>query len=403
MLIPVFNPETTDLEKSYLANPYSQGVSAIAVKNANRFAANDRILIGDQGLENAEIVTVTSIGSDNQTVNLTTATKYAHSADESVYKLRFDQIKFYRSTDGGNNYTILSTQDIDVDNEDLQTFYDDTAGLATYYYKFTFYHSVSTVESAYSDVIKGSGWRRRQVGYIIDQVLQEVGDQQEMHVTRSEMLGYFNDVNDDLISLVSRPFDFLHTRSALTRTAGRAYIDFPVDANGDDSMWKFDYMDYNYTDPATSPATNETKTIPVISHEEFRNKYPDNTISTTTESDKQPTNMCLDTSVNRFRFSHPALTTLANVFYLHFWKFFDVIDSEGDVIETPSPRVYKLYLKSMFWDKRAAIDMKLQPKADKYMGMYLAERAKYKGIDKKDSGTPRGFRPRTSPYKDYRR
>ena len=47
--------------------------------------------------------------------------------------------------------------------------------------------------------------------------------------------------------------------------------------------------------------------------------------------------------------------------------------------------------------------MKLQPKADKYMGFYIAERNKYKGIDKRDAGTPRGFRPRTSPYKDYRR
>jgi hypothetical protein len=259
------------------------------------------------------------------------------------------------------------------------------------------------VESAFSDVIKGSGWRRRQVGYIIDQVLQEVGDVQEIHVTRSELLGYFNDVNDDLTTSVSRPYDFLHTRLALSRIANRNYIDFPTDSYGDQIMWKFDRMDYNYTDSTTNPPTNETKTIPVISAEEFRNKYPDNTINTTTASDKQPAHMCLDTSVNRFRFSHPALTTASNVFYLYYWKFFDVINSEGDVIETPTPRIYKLYLKAMFWDKRASIDMKLQPKSDRYQTLYLTERNKYKGIDRKDSGTPRGFRPRTIPYKNYRR
>jgi hypothetical protein len=406
MLITSFNPELADAEKSYLSSPYSAGVTTIVVKNADRFATNDRILVADMGLENAEIVTVQSIAADNQTITLAgaTPTEYAHSADEGVYKLRFDQVKFYRSTTGvDGSYSVLATVALDVDNENLCTIYDDSTGLSSYYYKITFYHSIAALESAYSDPIQGIGWRRRQVGYIVDQMLQEVGDLQETHVTRNELLGYFNDVNDDLISNVSKPFDFLHTRAALTRTTGRNYLDFPVDSSGDETMWKFDYMDYNYTDSTTSPATDETSTIPVISEPEFRNKYTDNTISTTTESDAKPTNMCLDTSVNRFRFSHPALTTLANVFYLHYWKFFDVIDSEGDVIETPTPRIYKLYLKEMYWRKRAVQDPKLLPMADSYRAQYLAERAKYKGIDRKDSGTPRGFRPRTSPYKDYRR
>lgn len=404
MIITSFNPDTSDLEKSYLSNRYSAGVTTIAVKNSDRFAASDRILIADQGLENAEVATVQSVSADGSTITLSTATEYAHSADEGVYKLRFDQVKFYRSTTGiDGSYSLLATVALDVDNESLTTLYDDTTGTNSYYYKITFYHSISTLESAFSDPIQGSGWRRRQVGYVIDQVLKEVGDQQEIHVSREELLGYFNDVNDDLTTQVKEPYDFLHTRSALTRTAGRNYLDFPTDSYGDDSMWKFDRMDYNYTDSTTSPATDETSTIPVISAVEFRNRYVDNTISTTTESDAKPANMCLDSSVNRFRFSHPALTTSSNVFYLHYWKFFDVIDSEGDVIETPTPRIYKLYLKDMFWRKRAVQDSKLLPMADSFRAQYLAERGKLKGVDKKDSGTPRGFRPRTSPYKNYRR
>lgn len=403
MLIPVYNPETDDLERSYLTDPFSSGVTQIKVKNADRFAADDRILLNDMGMENAEIVTVTSIAADNETINLNAATLYAHSADEAVYKLRFDSVRFYRSIDGGVTYNLLSTESLDVDNENLQTYYDDTTGLTSYYYKFTMYHSISTYESDYSDVISGGGWRRNQAGAIVDEVLQEVGDLQEAHVTRTELLAYMNDVGDDLTTQVSRPYDFLHTRTALTRTAGRNYIDFPTDSNGDPSMWKFDRMDYNYTDSTTSPATDETTTIPVISADEFRNKYTDNTIDSTTESDTAPDNMCLDTSVSRFRFSHPALTTAANVFYLHYWKFFDVINSEGDVVETPTPRIYKLYLKWMFWEKRATLDPKLQTKADRHQALYLNEKSKYTGVNRKDSGTPRGFRPRTTPYSTYRR
>ncbi len=402
MIVPVFNPETTDLEKSYLSNPYSSGATSIEVKNANRFAANDRILIGEMGTEGAEIVTLSSVGGDNMTLTVGT-TLYDHSANDPVYKLIFDQVKFYKSTNAGASYSVLSTEALDVDNADLTTTYNDVSGTASDLYKFTFYHSIAAVESAFSDVIQGSGWRREQVGHIIDEILTEVSDLNELNVTRQEMLGYFNDVNDDLTTQVARPYDFLHTRSALTRTANRNYIDFPVDSNNRQTMWKFDRMDYNYTDATTSPATDNTTTIPVIPPEEFRNKYPDNTVSSTSVADTTPAAMTLDTSVNRFRFSHPAATTLSNVFYLHWWSFFTTIDSEGDVIQTPTPKIYKLYCKSMYYQKRAILDPKMGAIANRFYGEYQVEKAGYKKLDRKDQGTPRNFRIPNATIRRFRR
>lgn len=399
MLIPVSNPETTDLEKSFLSNPYSVGVTSISVKNNNRFLGNDRIMIGEMGNEATEIVTVSSVNANGNDM-VVGATVFSHSADDPVYKLRFDQVKFYRSTDGGANYSVLSTQDLDVDNADLQTKYDDTTGLATYYYKFTVYHSLSTVESAFSDVIQGTGWRREQVGRVIDEILQEVSDPNELNITRTELIGYFNDVNDDLQLNVAKPYSFLHKRSALSRTANISYIDFPTDSDSKQTMWKFDRMDYNFTDVTVTPNINNTSTIKVIPPEEFRNTYTDNSL---TASDDKPLAMTLDTSVKRFRFSHPGLTTAGNVFYLHYWKYFDVIDSEGDIIETPTPKIYKLYAKHMYYTKRAIADVTLQSTADKFMTDYQLEKSRYKAVDRKDQGTPRSFRPETSTIKSFRR
>lgn len=402
VFIPVFNPETTDLEKSYLANPYSLGATTIVVKNANRFVVNDRILIGEMGTEGAEIVTLSAVGADNTTLTIG-ATLYAHSADDPVYKLIFDQVKFYKSTDGGSSYSVLPTQDLDVDNANLTTPYNDTIGIASDLYKFTFYHSIAAVESAFSDVIQGTGWRREQFGRIIDEFLLEVSDQNELNITRNEILGYANDVNDDLILQVADPYEFLHTRSALTRTANRNYMDFPTDVNGNQTMWKFDRMDYNYTDSTTSPVTNDTTTITVIPPEEFRNKYSDNTINSTTTSDTKPVAMTLDQSVNRFRFSHPATTTLANVFYLHYWSFFTTVDSQGDIIQTPTPKIYKLYWKAMYYQKRSVVAPEMSSIADKLMNAYLVEKSKYKMHDRKDQGTPRGFSIATATTKRFRR
>lgn len=392
MIITTFNPTTTDLEKTYLSDALSAGAVSLGVTNNNNFAGNDRIMIGEMGQEKTEIVTVSGVSGGNTIT--TTATVFSHEADTPIYKLRFDQLKIYRSTTGlSGTYNLLTTVTYDVDNADLTTLYDDTTGLASYYYKTSAYHSLSTLESALTDPIGGSGWRRNQVGYIIDEVLRELGDVNETHITRLEVLGYFNDVNDDLMVNVARPYDFLHARTTLTRTANTNYIDFPTDANGDPVMWKFDRMDYNYTDSTTNPVTDQTKTLTVIPANEFRNRYSDNTIDATTVSDRRPATMTLDTSVNRFRFSHPASTTLANVFYLYYWKYFDRIDSEGDVIETPTPRIYKLYIKAMYYQKRSIADPAMASNAQRYDGLYIFEKSKYTGTNRKDMGSQRRFRP----------
>lgn len=399
MLIPVFNIETIGLEKSYLSNPYSATATAISVKNNNRFVANDRIMIGEMGQEKTEIVTVSSVNANGNDMVIG-ATLFSHSADDPIYKLPFDQVKYYRSTTTAiGTYIVVSTQDLDVDNAELSTSYNDVTGTSAYFYKFTFYHSISAVESAFSDVIGGSGWRREQVGNIIDEILQEVSDTNEQHVTRQEMLGYFNDVNDDLQVSVAKPYNFLRARTTLTRTAGRNYVDYPTDSNGKQTMWKFDRMDYNFTD-ATTDSTN---TITKMNEEEFRNTYSDNTIDVTTETDAKPLAMTLDDAVNRFRFSSPFLTTTANVFYLYYWKYFDVIDSEGDIIETPTPKIYKLYCKSMFYGKRAIADPTLNSVATKYFQDYQIEKVRYSGVNRKDAGTPRSFRLPNTATKSFRK
>lgn len=403
MVITTLNPETIDLEKSYLNTSYSVGTTSIVVKNNDRFAANDRIMLGEMGQEKTEVVTVSNAAADGVTLTIG-ATLFSHEADTPVYRLRFDQVRFYRSTTTATGtYTLLATVNLDVDNANLSTLYDDTSGLPAYFYKMSVYHSISTLESTASDPIGGSGWQRYQVGNIIDEILQEVSDVNEVHVTRSEVLGYFNDVNDELQTNVSKPYDFLRTRAVYPRTATQNYLDFPTDSNGRQIMWKFERMDYNYIDSTTSPTTNTTQTIPVIGEAEFRNTYMDNTNNATTQVDTTPEAMCLDTAVDRFRFSAPAATTLANVFYLYYWKYFNIINSEGDIIETPTAKIYKLYAKMMYYTKRGITDPLFGQTQQTFTQAYNVEKGKLKMTDRKDMGTPRGMSPRTSVTKSFRR
>lgn len=402
MIITTLNPSTDALEKSYLTNPYSVAVNTLQVKNSDRFALNDRIMVGEMGLEATEVVTVTGVNVDQQTLTVTT-TLFSHEADAPVYRLRWDQIKVYRSITGINgNYTVIATTNLDVDNADLSTIYDDTSGASSYYYKTTVYNSISAIESAQTDPIAGQGYLRNQFGYIIDELLTELRDENEQHVTRTELLGYFNDVNDDLLLNVAKPYDFLRARTTLSRAAGLNYIDFPVDSNGDQTMWKFDRMDYNFQDPTTSPVTDITYTIRVYPEEEFRNIYQSNEIDTTTEDDTIEA-MTLDTAMQRFRYAPPSATAFGAAFYLYYWKYFDRISTEGQKIETPTPKVYKLYAKWMYFQKRAAAETSFNAQAQGQQQLYLREIANYTKVNRRDQGTPRGFRPASSTVSIYRR
>lgn len=400
MILTLLNPETADLEKSYLSNPYASGVTSIQLKNADRFALNDRIMIGEMGSEKTEVVTVTAGATDGSTITIG-ATVFSHEADTPVYRLRFDQVKFYRSTTGISGvYSVISTQNLDVDNANLETLYDDTTGLSTYYYKMTVYHSISTVESAFTDPIPGGGFARNQVGYMIDQILQEVGDQNEQHVSRSELLGYFNDVNDDLTINVAKPYEFLKTRVALTPVAAQNYLPYPTDSLGNVTMWKFDHMDYNYINSATSPVTNVTYTLDVVEQTYFRNEFQDNTNNSTTQRDTIH-KMSLDDSVNRFRFEAPFLTATGTL-YLHYWQKFPVLDTEGDLFLTPTPKIYKLYAKMMYYTKRMIIEPSFAPVAQGFQQQYTLEKVNYTKHNRKDVGTPRSFRPRDDVDKSFR-
>lgn len=69
----------------------------------------------------------------------------------------FDQIKIYRSNTEEGSYSLIGTVDI---SSGTSTDYTDTTGSASYWYKVTYYNSVTTDESDYSDPQQGgvSDW-----------------------------------------------------------------------------------------------------------------------------------------------------------------------------------------------------------------------------------------------------
>ena len=405
MIITLQNPSVDNLEKTYLSQSYNQSVNSIQVKNNKQFTTNQRILIGQPGLAYSEIVTTTSQSSDGITLGIST-TLYTHEADTPVYLLQFDQAKFYASTTGSTGtYSLLPgcPINLDVTSADLQTSYNDNSAVAGEYYKMTVYNSISGVESAFTDPIPAiTGWNRNQVGYLVDQMYTELSDVNEDNLTRSEMFGYINEVNDDLMAQVVRPYNFLYTRKVYGRTAGSNTLAWPVDSSGNNAMWKFDHMDYNYVNTTTSPVTNTTQTVPVVDLTYFRNRWNSNENDSSTQDDYVQ-EMALDESQHTFNYYPYSATTSSAVWYLYYYSFFTPITSEGNVIQTYSPKIYKHYISYKYYLKKAVTEPAYLTIAKQHQQDYVFERARIKQQDRRDVGTPRRFGNEGWVRKSYRR
>lgn len=405
MVITLQNPTTDGLEKTYLSQSYNFGITSIEVKNNQQITSNQRILLGEMGLAYSEVVTTGSVSVDGTTISIS-ATLYAHEADTPVYLLQFDQANFYASTTGINGtYTKLPNCPINIDftAEDLETTYNDNSAVTGEYYKMTVYNSITTIESAFTDPIPAiTGWARNQVGYLIDQIYEELSDANEDNLTRSELMGYMNEVNDDLQMQVVRPYNFLYTRQAFSRVAASNTLAWPVDSSGNNAMWKFDRMDYNYVDNTTTPVTNTTSTVEIVDLAYFRNRWNSNENDTNTQDDVVQ-EMALDESQHTFNYYPYSLTSSTAVWYLYYWGFFIPIITEGQVIQTPSPKIYKHYISYKYYLKKAVTDSEYMVIAKQQQQDYVYERARYKSQDRRDVGTPRRFGNEGWVRKSFRR
>ena len=166
-------PDLQSLKKTFLSDDMAAGTS-VSVDSGAEYVANDYGIIGLVGVEKSEIVKVSSAVA--ATITLSSSSVFAHNRGDTFTFIPYDQIKIERSTDG-TTYSALATISIRADA--TETYYLDTTGASTYYYRVKFYNSTSTNSSATSDVVIATGLAYNTVGAIkaraLDQMDEKVG------------------------------------------------------------------------------------------------------------------------------------------------------------------------------------------------------------------------------------
>jgi hypothetical protein len=377
MLITINNPTLENAEKTIITSPVAPLDTHLYVKSSQGFSNSQYTIIGEPGAEKTEIKQINAAITDDLGIDIE-AIEYSHNEGDPVYYARYNQIKIYKATTLAGAYSLLDTIDIDVDNKNLETVYDDTTGLATDYYKISYYNSQTTLESSLSDPIPGGGISTNTVRYITDAILEETQDKNESITNRQEILDWMNDCQADVRSR-RRKWSFLYTRAVSSRVADRSYYTLSSDFNVT-NVETIDHLDYNYNNGSTTDITYRLRYVP---KEEFDYQTEDNDAQT----DDNTQIWTWDEATDYLWINPIPDTDQATAYYLYYYKSFSDLETDGDTPQIPDTTIYKYFCLSRFFVKKQD-----QQRSQYFQTIYERAVSTLARRERKEIGQPYGFK-----------
>ena len=383
MKVIAFNPDISQDERTFLSRRIAAGATVLNVKNSDRMAVGERILVGEMSRERSEIVEVAS--KTPTTITLAGATVFPHDADDPVTLLQYDQIRFYRSTAGEPGpFSLLHTTDVDVDNADGKTYYDDVNALDDYWYQIAYYDSVHDEESERSASIQSTGYEDGSAGRLILDIAEQVNDKEFLTWSINTYLAVMNDISDDLITQAKRPYRFLKRLALLDVDLGGTTAPYPA------NLWKIDYVEANIANPVSVEVIRPK----VVSAGDMRYRQ-----SQTPLPSDMVYEVAFDDESNSLLFNPPARTMRIGAFRLHYYKFFNRFKTMSDKVETPNALVYKWGLLRDYYLAKADEDSKYVAKSSMYDQRYQAEVMKLQREKQIVADAPRQMGPQIRRYR----
>jgi hypothetical protein len=162
-----------DQEKTYLTAASAVAATTLTVKaiDGNAWSDNDWVILGEIGSKTAEIVQLNGAVSDGTSVTIdqggSGGARYAHSINEPLYRIMYNQVEFSRATTVAGTKTVLATNEVQPDDE--YTRYVDTAN-STGYGFVRFKNATTTAYSSYSSAIPYTGYTDKSLGKIITRI-----------------------------------------------------------------------------------------------------------------------------------------------------------------------------------------------------------------------------------------
>lgn len=197
MLINARNPQDAIEEISALSQTVASGGTSFTVLNTEGLVANDYILIGNLGEEQAELLQISSLASGNN-VNLVVGTSHEHGPGTVVQKILYNQVEISYKTSLSGSWSVLTT--IDIEPDDFFTTYNHSAGVESNYYRVRFYNSTTAVNTSYSAILYAGKQATDQLAPMVDFVLEQTNDREARFTSREQVVKYLEFAKQDVIN-----------------------------------------------------------------------------------------------------------------------------------------------------------------------------------------------------------
>jgi len=206
MLFRVRNQELVQYrERTFLTAAVAVAGTTLTVQavDANAWADDDYIIVGEIGSKTAEILRIAAAVSDGTSLTITQTAKgvadaggcrYSHAIGEPVYRIGYNQIEFSRATTSTGTKTVLSATE-EIQPDDLFTRYEDATN--TTGYGFVRFRNGST-HSAYSDAIPYSGYTKKSLGRMIKAVRRQLDNPDFRQLEDEDIIEELNEKQRDV-------------------------------------------------------------------------------------------------------------------------------------------------------------------------------------------------------------
>jgi hypothetical protein len=143
VLLRALNYDFAGQPSSYFIAEAKAGNKTLSIANNGAFTTDDYVLI-DPYTDIAEIVKISST-TLNTGLIFTTGLKFDHKVTSKLYKMPYNQIKYYSSSSATGTFTEIVSSTTDMDYRDIFTPFN--ASTTDTYFKRTFYNATTDVES----------------------------------------------------------------------------------------------------------------------------------------------------------------------------------------------------------------------------------------------------------------
>ena len=192
--VEISNPKVDRDNQTSMSEAHASAAVSLKVKNGVDLDSTGLVLIGEPGVDRAEIVVISAATYDTLTVS---AIKFPYPANTPVRIVKYNQIKIYVSTTG-----ISGTYDLDdtiaITPDRIFTVFYDADGDAANYYKVAYFNSDKSWETPQSSAIPGTGITFYSLKRMGERVMILFNDKSQKVLKPLQVYEWLNEINHKL-------------------------------------------------------------------------------------------------------------------------------------------------------------------------------------------------------------